>query len=330
MSNSIIVRLLKGMSRLGVPIELRGPLFFLRIFTVPDNIHNYPEDGFIDALGMRLHYLDWGNRGAPPLVLVHGTRDHAHSWDFIAPKLRDRYHILAVDLRGHGMSGWNISSSYMLDDFLQDLYEFIEIMDATGCTIMAHSFGGQIAHMYAGIYPKKVSKLITIEGLGPPKSMIMNMSGKMSGIGLQKIRISETRRMHGREPKGYPTLEDAADRMRKSDPWVSDERLVQLARHATALNHDGTYRWRFDGMQKARFVWTHDWGMFEECLKATTCPTLMIAGEKSGVNLSKELRERGELVKGVRWETVPDAGHNVHVDNPEGLLAVVEDFLANS
>ena len=53
---------------------------------------------------LRLHYLDWGNSEAPPLLLVHGHRDHCHNWDWVAEALRDEYHIVAPDFRGHGDS----------------------------------------------------------------------------------------------------------------------------------------------------------------------------------------------------------------------------------
>ena len=150
----------------------------------------------------------------------------------------------------------------------------------------------------------------------------------MNLLQMNKMRFAEARRMYGREPKGYATLEAAAERMRQTDPWVRDDRLLHLARHATALKPDGTYRWRFDGMQKVRFSWTGSHERLEACLAATKCPTLLVAGEKSHFNQSDEVKERGKDIPNARWVTVSDAGHNVHVDNPEGLLEVLEEFLA--
>ena len=53
---------------------------------------------------LRLHYVDWGNDGAPPLILVHGGLDHCRSWDWVARRLSPRWHVIAPDLRGHGDS----------------------------------------------------------------------------------------------------------------------------------------------------------------------------------------------------------------------------------
>src|SRR3546814_20636320 len=55
---------------------------------------------------LRLHYVDWGNPDAPPLLLLHGGRDHCRNWDWVAQELRSDFHIIAPDLRGHGDSQW--------------------------------------------------------------------------------------------------------------------------------------------------------------------------------------------------------------------------------
>src|SRR5580692_10121089 len=60
---------------------------------------------------LRLNYVDWGNPDAPPLVLVHGGRDHCRNWDWVAEDLRRDYHVIAPDLRGHGGSTWRRAGS---------------------------------------------------------------------------------------------------------------------------------------------------------------------------------------------------------------------------
>ena len=70
---------------------------------------------------LRLHYADWGNPDAPPLILLHGGRDHCRNWDWVAQDLRKDFHILAPDLRGHGDSGWSSSGDYSMSAFVYDL-----------------------------------------------------------------------------------------------------------------------------------------------------------------------------------------------------------------
>ena len=69
---------------------------------------------------LRLHYVDWGNEQAPPLILIHGGRDHCRSWDWVACALRPHFHIMAADLRGHGDSEWVKDGAYTFPDFAAD------------------------------------------------------------------------------------------------------------------------------------------------------------------------------------------------------------------
>ena len=64
---------------------------------------------------LRLHYTDWGNPDAPPMILIHGGRDHCRNWDWVAEHFRHDYHIIAPDLRGHGDSEWMIGGQLQSD-----------------------------------------------------------------------------------------------------------------------------------------------------------------------------------------------------------------------
>ena len=116
---------------------------------------------------LRLHYVDWGNPGRPPLLLIHGGRDHCRNWDWTAAALRGDWHIIAPDLRGHGDSQWSPDGSYMMAGYVYDLAQLIHQQRLAPVTIVAHSLGGSIALRYAGIYPDTVAALVAIEGLGP-------------------------------------------------------------------------------------------------------------------------------------------------------------------
>ena len=74
---------------------------------------------------LRLHYVDWGNPDAPPLLLVHGGRDHCRNWDWVAEALREDYHIIAPDLRGHGDSQWMIGGSYAISEYVYDIAQLL-------------------------------------------------------------------------------------------------------------------------------------------------------------------------------------------------------------
>src|SRR3954454_10166336 len=131
-----------------------------------------PNSSIYFSQRLRLHYVDWGNPSAPPLLLVHGGRDHCRNWDWLAATLRKDWHILAPDLRGHGDSQWSPDGNYSTAAYVYDLAQLIHQQELAPVTIIAHSLGGNIAIRYTGVYPETVSKLVAIEGLGPSPAMI--------------------------------------------------------------------------------------------------------------------------------------------------------------
>ena len=115
---------------------------------------------------LRLHYVDWGNPEAPPLILQHGGRDHCRSWDWVAQELRHDWHVICPDFRGHGDSAWSPDGDYSITALTYDFAQLVHSLGYDEVTIIAHSMGGFVTTRYAGLYPEKVSKFINIEGLG--------------------------------------------------------------------------------------------------------------------------------------------------------------------
>jgi len=110
-----------------------------------------PADCFYESHGLRLHYVDWGNAAAPPLILVHGGLDHCRNWDAIARELQPHFHVVALDLRGHGDSEWARGSSYSLADHVYDLARLVRFAGLQDAAIVGHSMGGRVAaHLAAG------------------------------------------------------------------------------------------------------------------------------------------------------------------------------------
>jgi len=186
---------------------------------------------------LRLHYVDWGNVAAPPLLLVHGGQDHCRNWDWLAERLRDDWHIIAPDLRGHGDSQWSPDGNYSMAGYLYDLAQLIHQQQLAPVTIIAHSLGGNIALRYAGIYPERVKKLVAIEGLGPSPKMMAERLKRRIAERMQRW-IDEQRGLAGRMPRRYASIEDAFKRMQEANKHLSPEQ----ARHLTqqGVNQNGT------------------------------------------------------------------------------------------
>ena len=81
-----------------------------------------PTSHYYYSQRLKLHYVDWGNHDKPLLVLIHGGRDHARNWDWVAQTLRDDYHVIAPDLRGHGDSEWARGSEYSMIEYVVECF----------------------------------------------------------------------------------------------------------------------------------------------------------------------------------------------------------------
>ncbi|MFT7138643.1 MAG: pimeloyl-ACP methyl ester carboxylesterase, partial [Sulfitobacter sp.] len=191
---------------------------------------------------LRIHYLDWGNPDAPPLLLVHGNRDHCHNWDWVAESLRDQYHIIAPDFRGHGDSEWVTGSAYSHSEYVYDLAQLIHQQNLAPLHVIAHSLGGGVALRYAGVYPEHIKKMVVIEGTGGPPQMYDPPPVH------ERMRewIENTRKMSGRTSRRYDTIDDAFNRMHEENSHLRAEQARHLTIHGSNQNEDGTYSWKFD------------------------------------------------------------------------------------
>ncbi len=162
-----------------------------------------PTSRFYVSQRLRLHYVDWGNPDAPPLILLHGGRDHCRNWDWVAAELRRDWHIIAPDLRGHGDSDWPSDGQYPMANYVYDLAQLIHQQRLAPVTIIAHSLGGNISLRYAGIYPDTVRRLVAIEGLGPSRRM-QAQDATRTIDGRMRDWIDEQRTLSARLPRRYP------------------------------------------------------------------------------------------------------------------------------
>lgn len=274
---------------------------------------------------LRLRYVDWGNPAAPPLLLVHGGRDHSRSWDWTAQALRQDWHVIAPDLRGHGDSEWSADGNYGPLPNLYDIAQLIHQLKLAPVTIVAHSFGGNIALRYAGVYPDNVRKLVAIEGLGPSPKMLAERLNQPIDHRLRQW-IDVKRGIAGRTQRRYPTLEDAYKRMREENHHLSDEQARHLTIHGVSQNEDGTYSWKFDNYMRVFPPYDMAQEDNEVLWQAITCPTLLMYGEDSWAS-NPEQDGRAQHFKTARVVSFKNAGHWVHHDQFDQFIAELRAFL---
>jgi pimeloyl-ACP methyl ester carboxylesterase len=274
---------------------------------------------------LRLHYVDWGNAGAPPLVLVHGGRDHCRNWDWVAARLREDWHVIAPDLRGHGDSEWSKTGTYGMAGYVYDLAQLIHQQRLAPVTIIAHSLGGNIALRYAGLYPENVAKLIAIEGLGPSPRMLAQRNAR--GFP-ERMRdwIEEQRGLSGRLPRRYASVEDAFRRMQEENKHLTPEQARHLTLHGVNQNEDGTYSWKFDNYVRSWPPYDMTAKNLEELWGRIACPTLLVYGKESWAS-NPEKDGRAAHFRSARIVAVERAGHWVHHDRLDEFLLLARRFL---
>ncbi len=274
---------------------------------------------------LRLHYVDWGNRDAPPLLLLHGGRDHCRNWDWVAEALRDEWHVVAPDLRGHGDSQWSPDGSYWMAGYIYDVAQLVHQQALAPVTIIAHSLGGVIALRYAGIYPDAVKQLVAIEGLGPPPARLKEREKDIATRMDEWIR--EQRGLSGRLPRKYASIEDAFKRMQEENPHLTAEQARHLTVHGVNQNEDGTYSWKFDNYVRAWAPYDMRGRDIQLLWSRIACPTLLMYGTESWAG-NPEDDGRARHFRHVRVAGVERAGHWLHHDRLDEFLRIVRGFLA--
>jgi pimeloyl-ACP methyl ester carboxylesterase len=285
----------------------------------------HPVSRFYFSQSLRLHYVDWGNPEAPPLLLVHGGQDHCRNWDWVAADLAKDWHIIAPDLRGHGDSDWSKGGAYAMNNYIQDLAQLIHQQRLAPVSIIAHSLGGNIALRTTGIFPELVKQIVAIEGLGPSPKRLAERAEK--GIANRMREWIEDRRAKADRPhRRYPTISAAFARMQEQNKHLSPAQARHLTEFGVNQNEDGTYSWKFD--PETRFWPPVDMSEAEvESLWARiTCPTLLVYGRESWASNPEE---DGRIAHFPTAEVAAfdRAGHWVHHDRLDGFLAAVKAFL---
>jgi esterase len=282
-----------------------------------------PEDRSVELNGITFHYLDWGNEHLPHTVFLHGGSLTAHTWDMASLLLRDRYHIVALDQRGHGDTGWTPDDQIERDNsdlMLEDTKAFLDYLGYDHLTLCGMSMGGMNAIRYAARYPERLDALVIVD--------IAPVTMQQGVIEMEQFR---------RETETMRRFEDFLDRATKFNPQRKPDHLRYSLLHSLKQVEDG-WTWKQDhrrrrGMeemseeeqkaareQRAEQMWAD--------VKAIETPTLLLKGEISKI-LSLEGAE--EMARGMvdcELVVIPGATHSVQGDNPKDFARAVDEFLS--
>jgi len=280
-----------------------------------------PESRFFISQGLRLHYADWGNADAPPLLLVHGGRDHCRSWDVLARALQPHFRVLAPDLRGHGDSDWTRGGSYALTEYVYDLSRLVRHIAARQIAIIGHSMGGMVGLIYASTFPDQVSSLVVLDGV----TVLPNEKTAPAHERITKY-VGQLDTLEEREPRRYSTIEEAAAQMRAHNKRLPADLALHLATFGARRNDDGKYSWKFDPYQRARAPHRLSPDDHVALWKRITCPTLLLHASESFLQ-SSQSAELTKHFQNAQTETISGAGHWLQHDKPDEVLRSIRAFL---
>jgi pimeloyl-ACP methyl ester carboxylesterase len=268
---------------------------------------------FVEANGIKLHYLDYGRAGRRAMVCVHGGAAHAHWFDFVAPGLNNDHHVLSLDLRGHGDSAWAEQHTYAWHTYAADLNAFVEKLDLTDFVLIGHSMGGMVSLLYSATYPARMGRLVVVDSI-----MLMPME-----------RVTRMRAYGGQPPRAYETQEDLVARYRLEGAEkiiAAPEVLRRMAVHSGKQDADGKWRHKADRRVYANFSQIAGVPLWEK----VRIPALVVRGGEDSKRFTPdtvaEVRMRAPQVQ---VTAVPQSDHHVTLDNPRGFVEVVRKFLAS-
>ena len=269
-------------------------------------------DHFVKVGDLNLHYLEWGDAGAPPVVMIHGLTGNAHAFDNLAPHFVPRYHVISVDVRGRGDSDWVADSNYSNDAYVSDLEGLRQALGLERFSLVGTSMGGRIPLTYAGTHPDRVERTV-LNDIGPE---IDPRGGK---------RIANTTRDAATT---FETMDEVIAwhrEQRVGFSALSDAQQQATASRAVKAGPDGGYTWKMDPAVRTdprRPDPESSWNL----ARRIPGPVLLVRGGNSDL-LSPEIARRMMAeMQDCRMVEVPGVGHAPTLMEPEAFGPVLEFF----
>jgi pimeloyl-ACP methyl ester carboxylesterase len=257
---------------------------------------------------LRFHFSEWGEPGAPKILLLHGGNQSAHSWDLVSLHLSDRYHVFALDQRGHGDSEWSRDQDYSIEAKAADVLAFVEDQGIDSPVIMGHSMGGRVTMNVALAHPELARGIVLVD-VGP----------ELSPKGVEVIANFVTHNVE------FDDLEEFLDNVVKYDRFRSREHIARTVKYNMLRRADGKYISKVDH----RRVPISASQLTLDDVKAIKAPVLLVRGGESDI-LDPDAAERFvDALPNAQLVTVPNTGHNVHSGNTPGFLEAVGPFVTS-
>jgi pimeloyl-ACP methyl ester carboxylesterase len=265
-------------------------------------------DRFVDVNGLRLHYCEWGPISAPPVLLLHGGSAHSHWWESFADAIADGYHVIALDLRGHGDSSHADPPAYRISDYVSDLAALVDQLQLPRLHLIGHSLGAMVAGAFA---PARIGRLLSLT--------LVDAQLHFSAAGVRYLQ-----RLARFPQLSYPDLATAVRRFRVLPTQTSAARAVIERMGAWGFREsEGRWVLKFDRASLGQLEPVD----LLPALAQVCLPICVVRGEHSTVLT----RERAEVIQAhlpqARLIEIPDAHHHVMLDNLPAFAGQTRAFL---
>jgi len=267
-----------------------------------------PQDKYLTVKGLKLHYLEWGNKTQQTMLLLHGFQDCARGWDSFAKSISRDYHVIAMDHRGHGDSQWSPDAAYKLPDYIDDITGFVDQLGLQNVVLVGHSAGGRNAMVYIAAHPDKVERVVIVD--------IDPLSYNPETAKLFAWYKSES--------DEWDSLEAVVERLRLRAPRASDEILRHRAIHMTKELPGGRRIWKRDKTILLVYERAELWAYYRKI----NCPTLILRGEVSDTLTREVAQEMVQALPGAKLVEIKGAAHWCYDENPVDFEAAVREFLS--
>ncbi|MFL6663852.1 MAG: alpha/beta fold hydrolase [Rhizobacter sp.] len=288
---------------------------------------------FLTVRGLRYHVLQWGDESLvrpdrPPLVMVHGWMDVAASFQFVVDAFAGDRLVLAPDWRGFGLTETQpATDTYWYPDYLGDLEALLDqIAPGRAVDLAGHSMGGNVVMLYAGVRPQRIRKLVNLEGFGMPQTQ-PHQAPKRYAQWLDELK--EPARL-----RDYASLDEVAERLRKTNPLLPAQRAAWLAGHWSRRRDDGRWEILGDPAHKRINPALYQKAEVLECWKRIEAPVMWVEGDRTDMTKwwgnrypREDFESRLAVIASVERHVLSPAGHMLHHDQPERLAAHIESFL---
>jgi pimeloyl-ACP methyl ester carboxylesterase len=272
-----------------------------------------PDEHDVVLRRMRFHYLDWGTRGRPPVLFLHGGGLNAHTWDLVCASLKLERHCMALDQRGHGESEWSPEMDYTTESQVRDLEAFVDAIGLERFVLVGMSLGGVNAMAWAGRHSRRIAGLVVVD-VGP------------------EVRTAGVRKIAAFTSEGAPlaSVDEFIERALAFNPRRDRELLRRSLLHNLRRMPDGRWMWKYDQRHRGKVdpdAQARRRDLLWSAVDTIECPTLVVRGAESDVFHDEDAERLAGRLRHGRWVRVEGAGHTVQGDNPSGLLVALRAFL---